>query len=318
VYAQRDTTSTTGELLFDLGDRASWVNVFHGGHRVEVFDPGFFTHAFRYVSSGNWQETTDTAITLPGGTFSSLLWYSHDQDSVADVAAVRGEGNITFDVGVIVGTSPRQSLGSFQVTLATSDTTCTLRSPAWTDSTTSPPTFHEAVCWSAIGAGPTELVNWAAAFGPTGGQILVSVSKVRHIPTSISELSPCPGLNLGGDECRSATFLDSTESTEVWSVPTNRSGPHLLWPSPFPKYTFWLAGSEDGRQVVTGEGQYQETSRLTPGQQLIVDPPTYSGCGVGYRSASTGATAIPLIATQAVCLESQGQGTIAPVPRRTR
>jgi len=70
--------------------------------------------------------------------------------------------------------------------------------------------------------------------------------------------------------------------------------------------------------VVTGEGQYQETSRLTPGQQLIVDPPTYSGCGVGYRSASTGATAIPLIATQAVCLESQGQGTIAPVPRRTR
>src|SRR5207253_2586469 len=117
-----------------------------------------------------------------------------------------------------------------QVTLATSDTTCTLRSPAWTDSTTSPPTFHEAVCWSAIGAGPTELVNWAAAFGPTGGQILVSVSKVRHIPTSISELSPCPGLNLGGDECRSATFLDSSESPEESAMrqlgKSHRINPH--------------------------------------------------------------------------------------------
>jgi Subtilase family len=317
VYAQRDTTSTVGDLLFNLGDTASWINVFHGGHRIEVFDRGFFTHAFRYVSSGNWQATTDTAITLPGGTFSSLLWYSHDRDSVADITTLNGNGSVTFDVGVRAGTSPRQSLRTFQIALATSGTTCTHRSPAWTDTTTTPHTFHPEVCWNSIPSGAVETINWAAAFGLTGGQILVSVSKVLHTTTSISGESLCPGADpnsIAPDQCRSASFLASTESTYVWSVPTNGTVQQLLWP--FPKYTYWLAGSEDGKQIVTGEGQYQQTSRLNLNQTTTGDPVTYSGCGVGYRRASTGAAAIPLITTQAVCLESQGQGTIAPAPRR--
>ena len=322
VYAQRDTTSSTGDLLVNLGDTASYVNVFHGGRRIEVFDHNFFTHAFRYVSPGTWQATTDTAVTPPRGTFWSLLWWSHDRDSVADIIFSPGGASATLDVGFRTGTSERRSLGVITVPLANPDTTCAALSPAWTDSTTSPPTFHPAQCFHYATNGTVETMAWATAFGLTGGQIFVAVSKFQQSLQSLDSFSPCPwdpdptGSN--AELCRGASFLYSTEGTDVWSVPTSATGPRLLWSFPSPKEVFWLAGSEDGSQVVTGEGQSQATVRLTRGQVLVEDPPTFSGCGVGYRRATSGADATPMVPTPSVCLAGgQGQGTISPAPPRS-
>lgn len=285
-----------------------------------MFDRNFFTHAFRYVSPGNWQETSDTAVTPPGGTFWSFLSWSHNQDSVADIIQTLGQGSATLDVGFRTGTADRRSLGVISVTLATADTTCTGRTQAWTDTTTHPATFYPQVCLHSIPAGAVETDSWTAAFGLTGGQILVGVSKVRHDVTSISGFSVCPGQDPSSTTpppnlCRSASFLESTESTDIWSVPTNGGQPHLLWP--FPKFAFWLAGSEDGKQLVTGEGQWQQTSRLNLDQTTSVDSLTFTGCGVAYRRATSGAEATPLVPTFSVCRGGgQGQGTISPAPWR--
>jgi hypothetical protein len=313
IYAQRDTTSSTGELLFNSGDTASYVNVFHGGHRIEVFDRGFNTHAFRYVSPGTWQATTDTAVTLPGGTYSSLLWYSHNRDSVVDITQGSGSGVATLDVGFRTGTAPRLSLGTITVPLATTDTMCVRLSQGTTP-----------LCEYAVPNGTVESMGWATAFGMTGGQIFVTVSKFLRTIQSIGGWSPCPWdptpLPPNPETCRTVSWLTTSEATALWSVPVPKtsSGPRSPWSFTSPKQVFWLAGSEDGKQIVTGEGQSQQTSRLIwtvgAGAQLVADPPTFTGCGVGYRRTTNGADPTLLVATYTPCVESQGQGTVAPAP----
>jgi hypothetical protein len=320
IYAQRDTTSAAGDLLVNFGDSALYINVFHGGHRFETYGSNFVKVAFRYANPGPWQRTSDTAVTPPGGTYLSLVGASHDQDSSADVSATYdyNQGSVALDVGVRTRTTLRQTLTTITVSLAMSDTACVYMTLAYTDTSiyTGLPQYHPQSCNLSTTGGRFETADWRLAFAPYGGRILVAVSRTQHVVTSLGPFGDCAfGLPNSIAKCRTVSSLISSEGADIWSVPT-RGGPPTLIGS-VPKQVFWLAGSEDGTQIVLGEGILQQTFQLVSMPppttfQTISGPQVISACGVTYRPTGNPSAPALFAPTDNVCRGLQGQGTIAP------
>ncbi|HKV45346.1 MAG TPA: S8 family serine peptidase [bacterium] len=324
VFAQRDTTSPTGEQIVSLPDSAAYINVFHGGHRLEALNVRTFgTLAFKYTD-GSWTPTTDTATTPVGGAYLSLLQVSHDQDSFAVVTPHVTSGQETLDVGVFDTVSNLTAhLANLQIPLASGDTTCFWKIPFIDD-------MDNIIGFDCLMEGTTggdQRLDWRYAFASYGGKILVAITKFQSTISSRSGPSPCPW---GGGPipdapqfCVTATLQEVALGTDVYQVDIASKADSLLWSIPN-KQVFWLAVSEDGTQIATAEAGVSQTTVFQPNpawtptsvnqgfEVQISGPQQINGCTLTWRSHSSGNVLLSGLSNPAACFQ-QGQGTIAPV-----
>src|SRR6185437_12012865 len=188
VFAQRDTANHTGELLLNLfNDTASYLNVYHGGHRFEIFDKNFNTIDYS-LSNGSWAVDNTAPVTPVGGTYLSLLQTSHDQDSGATVTSTVTPGLETLHIGVVTATTS-QALVDIPISLAQGDTSCFWEVVNSIDANGNI-TGYECILEGTVGA--SDRLDWRYAFTPYGGKILVAVTKFESNLTSNSGLNVCP------------------------------------------------------------------------------------------------------------------------------
>jgi len=98
VIAERNDSTHTTQQLTTLSEAAAYVNVRHGGRRVEVSATSG-DRAFE-LRLGQWVETQDTATTQYGATYLSLLQWSHDLDSAVGITPRPGSGFVDLDVKI--------------------------------------------------------------------------------------------------------------------------------------------------------------------------------------------------------------------------
>lgn len=328
VLAQRDTSNPAGEVIITSPDSVSFLNVFHGGHRVELFGNFFFDIPAYTYSNGTWHFDTASATTPVGGTFNSLLQTSHDGDSVAWVTSRPASGVVTLDVGASTATASGPThLTNIPVPLPASfGQQCywqafgvidTLGDQAYHCESGAPSSVFNA--WGPTGS--NSRADWRWAYSARGGKILVAVTTfTAGMSTSSGD---CPwGGGPPADQCLTSTVQENSDSTAIWEIDIKTPNPpHELWKVAGVQI-FWLAVSEDGTQIVTAEGSVQNTNIWGPNpnwaQQNAIginstsQPQQINNCGIVWRSYATGTVLHPPVSANA-CVDFEGQGTIAPV-----
>lgn len=324
VLAQRDTTNHSGEVLLNLlNDTASYLNVYHGGHRFEIFDKSFNTIAYSY-RNGSWSNDTTAPSTAPGGTWLSLLQTSHDQDSAATVTSTVTPGLETLHIGVVTATTS-QALVDIPISLAQGDTSCFWSDPNAFDDQGNI-TGYDCIFEGTVGA--SDRLDWRYAFTPYGGKILIAVTKFESTLTSNSGRQVCPWAtnNPYPDLCVTATAVETALGTDIWEVDiASPQTKHIIWSTP--GQVFWLASSEDGVQIVTAEGGVSQTTVFEPNPNWHQDatlqfeaqttgPQVITSCGEVWKAYSSGAVLLPSVPNAAACQGLQGQGTISPTAKK--
>jgi len=121
------------------------------------------------------------------------------------------------------------------------------------------------------------------------------------------------------NSCRSVSYQEVSQRSKVWAIDLTTGVETFRWN--LPGQVYGLGVSEDGGQLVTGEGvlttawTWQPTPDGANYEYVYSNPGTVTGCGVHYRNLATGAEVRPQIPTTDGCTYStRGNGTIAPVP----
>ncbi len=92
--------------------------------------------------------------------------------------------------------------------------------------------------------------------------------------------------------------------------------PTYLWTFPSGG-VYWFGVSEDGSQLVSGEGALTIAWTGLGGERTWTDPGTVRGCAVRYHSMADGTEVAPAILTADACaVRALGHGTVAPAPPR--
>jgi len=306
VIVERDATTHTTEQIISLGAPASFVNARHGGRRIEV-STDTSTRAFE-LRQGQWVETPDTATTGYGGTFLSMQALSHDLDSVLTMRFWT-----TFD-------SSAFELTMFDLRNGTNAPIDTLWVPTRRYSGAVCVRMDEAgACEAGFPTGVEERVVAEVTFPPAGGRVFVAVTYFVTRDVALGAWQPCPQGPPpdAPNQCRTISYEEVTERALLWAVDVRTGQETSLWPMPARAY--WFGVSEDGTQVVSGEGvrttawAFQPKLDATGFEQVWSDPGTVSSCGVRYRSVATGAEIAPAITTSDACT-TRGVGTVAPAP----
>jgi len=309
VIAERELGTPTAEPLFNLTEPRSFVNVRHGGRRVEVSDDTS-DRAIEFVQD-HWVSTQNAPTTARGGTHASMEAWSHDLDTLvrdrfwtsADTAFFEYTAN-TFNPFT------QRIIDTLQLTLARftggecvrreSDGDCNLGMPS---------------------VGTEEGVIQKYAYAPIGNRLLVAVNYLVTRWLSFSGWSNCPIPDPSADQttCRNTTYQQVSERSEIWAVDLTTGAETARWT--VPGQVYWLGVSDDGGQVVAGEGVLTTVWTWQPRlsgegfEQVWSNPGTVTDCSVHYRSLATGAELRPRIVTSAGCTSStRGNGTIAPAP----
>ena len=307
LVAQRDTTAPL-QVLANLGERAAFVNVHHGGRRVDVWNDNFVQRSFVF-GQGTWTESANPPTSPDGGAWNSLWSLSHDGDSAVTLQMTGANGS-RFEVlrGPTRGASTH--LADITVPLTASGSMTCL----WVGGAS-------GACGDSAFTGYSESAFWnAAAYSPLGDRVIVTITKESHQSTSISGFSTCPWA-LGGeqpDQCRTIDYLDQTVGTTFYTVDLHSGTQSALATAPVEAW--WGALAEDGGQLVTGEGAVSQTSTLrphpsgAPGYELVSGPQNITGCTLRYRQASTGLPSRLATASDDVCRGPLGGGSAAPAP----
>jgi subtilase family protein len=317
VIVERDTTMHTSEQIISLGAPASFVHARHGGHRIEV-STDTSTRAFE-LRQGQWIETPDTAQTPYSGTLLSMVAFSHDADTLA---TARYWTSSASDSGLFEHTirtfnpSTARVLDTLALPLSRfTGAECVLRA-------------SDGTCNSQMATtGAEEQVQAQLVYAPTGNRLFVAVAYLVTRLVGITGWQACP-LPPPGPQgepdpttCRSTTWQEVSERTDLWAIDLQSGLETQPWH--FPGRVYWFGISEDGRQVVSGEGlrttvwTWQPRADGSGFEQVWSNPGTVTGCAVRYRSLATGAEVAPQIAAANACtLGGRGEGTIAPAPKR--
>jgi hypothetical protein len=312
VYAERDTATHTIEPLFQLGETAAFVNVRHGGRRIEVSAQSG-DRAFVRNQVGQWVETQDSATTPYGGTYLSLLQWSHDLDSAVGVTPHAGDGFVDLHVYIRdFAANTNATVDTIHVPLPNSGTYVCL-------SGGSP-------CDSALTSYTT--ADWRFAYSPRGDRVFVSVTTIQTQMTGASGFSPCPWEEPEAQDpstCQSVFFRTESQGTQVHSIRIPGGADSVQWRPTGQVY--WLAASEDGALAVSAEGAMTQDYVIEPlpgpypptGFRVNAEAPVVSNCAIVYRNVVSPGTVRHSVSSTDACLGEQGQGTIAPVaPMRHR
>ncbi|HXL33972.1 MAG TPA: S8 family serine peptidase [Gemmatimonadales bacterium] len=308
LVAERDPVAHTTKTLVSLGEAGPGVDVFHGGRRVEVSTAlGNRNRAFE-LRQGQWVETTDTATTPPGGTYFSILARSHDWDSAG-----------SFRYWTMPPGDPNATSASFEITVYefASQTQTTIDTVVVPLAQRGPPLEcvelnHQGECVGMVAtSGVTERAVAALAFPSVGGRLLLAVSYGGTRITGLGNWEPCTSGDTSLASCRGIWWEEDFNRTELRAVDLHSRRPTFLWP--IPAGVYWFGLSEDGSQLVSGEGI--QTTAYSGG--TYTDPGTVRGCGVRYRSMADGTEVAPAVMTADACaVGAIGHGTVAPAPPR--
>ena len=308
LVAQRDT-NTAPQVLANLGEPAAFVNVHHGGRRVDVWNNDFVQRSFLF-DQGAWTESTNPPASPDGGAWNSLWSLSHDGDSAVTVQ-VTGANGSSFEVrrGPTGGASTH--LADITVPLSSSQAyTC-----LWVSNDT-------GVCGDSVFTGYGESASSnAAAYSPLGDRVIVMITKRSHQSTNVSGYSPCPW-GPAEAQCRTIDYLDQTIGTTFYQVDLHNGTQSALATAQVE--VWWGALAEDGGQLVTGESTWSETSTMHPTTngsfKYVVDaaPPVIGACTLRYRQASSGMPSRFATASDDVCRGPLGGGSVAPAPPISR
>src|SRR5204863_904758 len=104
-----------------------------------------------------------------------------------------------------------------------------------------------------------------------------------------------PGPNGDPDHttCRNTTYQEVSERSDLRAIDLTTGVETFR--GTIPGQVYWLGVSEDGGQIVTGEGVLTTVWTWQPRldgsgfEQVWSNPGTVTGCGVHFRSAATGA-----------------------------
>ena len=167
-------------------------------------------------------------------------------------------------------------------------------------------------------AGSQERILDKFAYAPVGNRLFVAISYQVTRWVAFGDWSFCPGpADTLPNSCRDRTYREVSERSDVWAIDLTTGRDTMRWT--IPGQVYWLGVSEDGGQIVTGEGVLTSewTWHFTENnidEQLYSNPGTVTGCGVHYRSPATGAEVRPAIPTTDGCTYfTRGNGTITPV-----
>ena len=317
VTTERDPATVPIEDLITLSDPRSYINIFHGGRRIEVSDDTS-TIAFEFQQD-HWVPTQSLATTSYGGTFVSMEAWSHGLDTLvrdrywtsADTAFFEYTAN-TFNPFT------QRIFDTLQLTLARFEepyVECVRRTSAG------------ACNLGAPSVGREERVQEWIAYAPVGNRLFAAVTYLVTRWVSFSGWSDCPlppPPYPNGDPdhttCRNTTYQEVSERSDVWAIDLTNGAETFLWTAP--DQVYWLGVSEDGGQIVSGEGvrttvwTWQPRPDGSGFEQVWSNPGTVTGCGVHFRSLATGAELRSSIPTTDGCtVPTRGNGTIAPAPR---
>ncbi len=303
VVAERDPVLHTTETLVNLGEAGAGVNVRHGGHRFEVATAlGDRDRAFE-LRQGQWVETQDTATTLAGGTFSSMWARSHDGDSAASFIYSAVPGSAAFEINIY----------DFRTRIQTHIGTLVVPTSQFTGFVCVQLDYR-GQCVSSRPTGNEESVVAQLVFPSVGGRLLLAVTYFATRDVGLGGWQTCPQADSMAVSCRSISYQQRTERAELWAVdPRNGQDTHL-WT--FPDRVFWFGASEDGAQLVSGEGVGTVAWSWLQQQQTFSDPGTVTGCAVHYHPMAGPTELVPAIPTVDACTGFRGQGTVAPAPPR--
>ena len=312
LVAQRDT-GTTPQVLADIGDTSAFVNVHHGGRRVDVWTNAFDPLSFVF-NQGAWAQSGTPPASPDGGAWNSLWWLSHDGDTAVTIVNQGGAGQVTLEVrrGPAGGTSTH--VADIVVPLSSSGSLECI--------------FFDAPsgeCQEHRLNGTSESIySYWAAYSPLGDRIIVSISKALTRTTDFGNMADCPWDTGAPPRSQCVTHIDYSMQTvgtvyHQISLPTG-ADTVLASPTSAPVMVFWTALAEDGGQLVAGEGVVNQTSRLEPdtnfnGFHTNVTSQTTTACTLRYRQASSGLPPRFQTASENVCRGPIGGGTMAPAPR---
>lgn len=304
LVVERNPVTHTTETLANLGESAGYANARHGGHRVEVQTPSR-VRAFE-LRQGSWVETPDTATSPYGGTFLSVVAYSHGVDSTVSFRQIPALNTAPFEVNIFDFYSQiERSIDTVVAPLTHFTQFVCIR-------------LVDEQCDLSAGTGADERVSAAIAFPPIGGRILLSVTYFVTRDVGLGDWQACPTPPGGGaSQCRTISYQERSERAALWSVDIQNGRDSLLWN--FPDQVFWFGVSEDGAQVVSGEGMrntaWTEQPKLDGSgfENVYSDPGTISNCAVHYRGSTAVSDIAPAITTPDACTSLGGEGTIAPI-----
>jgi hypothetical protein len=313
VIAERDPTTHTTETLINLNEARSFVNVRHGGRRFEVSND-FDDKPYEFQQD-HWVETQNAATTPYGGTFVSMEAWSHDLDTLARDRYWTSADTAFFEHRVnTFNPSTERFLDTLRLTLTRfTDGECVRKE-------------SDGDCnlgmWSV---GTEERVQEKFAYAPIGNRLFVTVSYFVTRWLFFSGWSNCPlpppGPNGDPDQttCRNTTYQEVSERTDLYAIDLTTGAQAFRWT--IPGQVYWLGISEDGGQVVTGQGVLTTVWTWQPRldgsgfEQVWSNPGTVTDCSIHYRTLDTNAEVRPQILTTDGCTTpTRGNGTIAPAP----
>jgi hypothetical protein len=332
-----DPDARTTEELFVQNDTIGYVNVRHGGRRLEVYSTQSGPKTFVYdYPTRRWTASPVFGDEPDGGTFLSVFETSHGFDSAVVIRQITS-GPPVDEFSVAIYDSYQNSerrIATIGVAVSNSTSPeCVLwQNELWirnVDGTTSK--LRDASCKLSAFVGSREQTEPRGAFAPVGDRVLLAVSKNVTQSSVVGQWQPCPWseageggffyVGEGGDfdeVCRTVRSVTSTNGATVYGVAIRSGTVTLSWPVAA-RAISWLGVSEQGHEVVLGEGQVSQTSWYEPdpngfGFHLRAEPQVLSNCAITYRLLATGASRATSVASDEVCKGQRGQGTIAPAP----
>lgn len=309
VIAERELASPNTETLFNLTDQRSYANVRHGGRRIEVSDDT--SDIALQFQVDHWVLTQDVATTGDGGAHLSMEAWSHELDTLA---RDRYWTSATFDTAFF-----EHRLRTFNP--FTERVLDTLKVPLAQFTGWECVSLTDGECTGfAASAGSLERVIEKFAYAPVGNRLFVAVNYLVTRWVSFGGWGDCTA---AGDTvpttCRSSSYQEVSERSDVWTVNLTTGVQTFLWT--IPRQVYWLGVSEDGGQIVMGEGvlttawTFQWNPSLMQMEEVSSNPGTITGCSIHYRRVATGVEVRPQISTTDGCtIPTRGNGTVAPVP----
>lgn len=316
VFAERDRAAGTREELFTLGERAGYLNVRHGGRRIDMLGDSTWNTRTFVLHNTRWQEVTEPVpgVEAPnGGSYYSLLQASHGADSV--VLTRRSASGFDVIIRDLATGVERRIATVPSGDWSTVTDACVLYEPDYLGG--------GCAFGRHVGVGSATTSRATSAFVPTGEHVLVAVSHTTVL-SSLNGWAPCPG---NPDfSCASLSGSSRSAGTALYRVAIRDGGTSLVRDLGG-MGTSWLSASEDGAEAIEDVGStvsesvspFEVVNAGTSYEMLVLRtlPTAYAqtNCAVRSTSLPSGASA-GAIPSPDVCTGLPGNGTIAPVAVR--
>ncbi|HET7622217.1 MAG TPA: S8 family serine peptidase [Gemmatimonadaceae bacterium] len=327
IFAERGSGSK--ERLFTVGEPAGYVNVLHGGRRIQFVGTDSWDDFEYDYSNGQWAYAGDPYGLPPGvtgGTWNSEEQYNHDGDSVVYIQQSGGVDYTQFTVLLrgTSGTSQPRTLTSWSVPISVPGGDECVYKVAQMDYSDSIPRFIQYNCQLTVPQGVSTQASANPAYSPLGDRVIVTVNWTTSSTTGLSAWSPCPwssvihDTNVQSSMCRSSTSEAAGSDAKVYSIRTS-DGNRTELPSIPTSSIYWRGVSETGKELVIGAGHGHTIARYEPSPDgaavfrtvEILDELT--NCRIEYRDLASGAV-LRSIPTNDPCTSGwPANGTISPL-----